>query len=1068
MNASFARLAGPLTSWLADYYLAATLVLLATFLAWRWMRQPVCRLAVAWMAMFQLVFLAFVCAAPFWPKISLVASNPREAEISAAATPTDVAPKNMKPEIRPERPRPVEKRAGDAETSPSHASAVPVPVATRPWDWRELFATGFFAGLLLMTAWLCWGAASAWRICHRARPAEASLSAELARITPAGIPRPRLLISSRVANAVALGVIRPTIVLPDDLAAKGPSPELRAVLRHECAHLRRRDLWLLAFGRCLLPILFAHPLLWWLRRAIRVDQEFLADAIAAGDDRHDYARTLVQLVRNSMRPSPAAVSAAIGIWEGPSQLSRRITMLVDDTFRLQTAGSRRWKLLAFGAMLLLGTACSLLTFTPARSAEEKKEKHNGATEEPSPNKTEKRDVVWLWTMGPKMVEGWANNQKVPVDAVCDADKLIEFYGNDHVMYFENGPHTPDVARRFSKADKLILSCDSAVDDKSEPLESLGPCPNLAGVIIDDFSNNLDKYPPDSLARIHRRLKARGDDLQLYTVVYTRDLGLDFKPYLPSIDVVSLWIWESKDLPDLDRHIERCREAFPNKPIVLGLYVYEYPKADFVPLDLVQFEFRKARDYSRRGLIAGYQVLGSYFTKELETPQARWVRDFLRPGGTAVEIQKDAVAESSPADETTRLLSALMGVCRMRLLPEDLVALNLSEKQRQSISIIFEKYHREMDEANKELMAGNDQAKPKKEKVVAYRKKMNELRKEVDKQVEEILTKEQKKYIEDLRLTMHAFWRSGGDLSSIGITDLTEDQKKAIRDLLAKCEADEAAAAKEIKMKMVCTFDAKMQDKLVQAMIGPEGPMTCSEQLVSRDKEGYALLVPQPYPFPDFSLPETQKELSLTEDQLKVVRKMLEGSDDLKDKLAKEMEKLPVKEQNRVDKSQMGTLSISGSWSESDGAAVGDDAFAKVKKMRSERLAAWEKKPTAKLLLEMQKQFEASLTPEQLAKYRRMAFDNLGWYQMDDPLVLHQIGATEAQKKSIAQEMRGFEDIASRLGLQVGKKVLEVLTPPQKEKLREAVEKSMQQPEAEITEIPPETDGMQGKIEMEQP
>jgi len=124
-------------------------------------------------------------------------------------------------------------------------------------------------------------------------------------------------------------------------------------------------------------------------------------------------------------------------------------------------------------------------------------------------------------------------------------------------------------------------------------------------------------------------EARGADLKLYAVVYTRDLNLDFKPYLPLIDVVSLWVWESKDLPGLDRHLERCREVFPGKPIVLGLYLFEYPKNQFMPLNLVQFEFRTARDYYRRGLIDGYQVLGSYFAKELKTPQAGWVRDFIQ-------------------------------------------------------------------------------------------------------------------------------------------------------------------------------------------------------------------------------------------------------------------------------------------------------------------------------------------------------------------------------------------------------------------------------------------------------
>ena len=113
-----------------------------------------------------------------------------------------------------------------------------------------------------------------------------------------------------------------------------PPHTLRAVLLHEWAHIRHRDLWLLALGRCLLAVLFAHPLFWWLRRAIRGDQELLADAVAAGDNRHDYAEELVRLVRMTGNGSPRAVSAAVGIWEGSSSFSRRIAMLLDETFRV--------------------------------------------------------------------------------------------------------------------------------------------------------------------------------------------------------------------------------------------------------------------------------------------------------------------------------------------------------------------------------------------------------------------------------------------------------------------------------------------------------------------------------------------------------------------------------------------------------------------------------------------------------------------------------------------------------------------------------------------------------------
>ena len=167
---------------------------------------------------------------------------------------------------------------------------------------------------------------------------------------------------------MALGLRRPTILLPTGLVEDGSPQAIRAVLTHEWAHIRNGDLWLLALGRCLLVLLFAQPLFWWLRRAIRGDQELLADAAAAGDNRPAYAEELLRLVRQTASPSPLSASAAVGIWEGSSQLSRRITMLLDETFHVEPRGSRSWRYRTLAVLVLLGAAVSLVTLRPARSA----------------------------------------------------------------------------------------------------------------------------------------------------------------------------------------------------------------------------------------------------------------------------------------------------------------------------------------------------------------------------------------------------------------------------------------------------------------------------------------------------------------------------------------------------------------------------------------------------------------------------------------------------------------------------------------------------------------------------
>ncbi len=209
-----------LVAWLADFYLLATLLMLVALAARRRIRQPAQRLTVNWVVAVELAALAVVCTLPFWPRIPLLAAHTEkpavETPVAADPTPTPAA---MPRTTLPRMP----KTAPAFDVSPirdvAESTAPPVSPPSH-WSRMELAAAAYLASAGLVIAWLVWGAVAATRACRNAENAPESLREELARIVGDGRV-PRLLVSSRVTTAVALGLRRPTIVLPAGLLARG-------------------------------------------------------------------------------------------------------------------------------------------------------------------------------------------------------------------------------------------------------------------------------------------------------------------------------------------------------------------------------------------------------------------------------------------------------------------------------------------------------------------------------------------------------------------------------------------------------------------------------------------------------------------------------------------------------------------------------------------------------------------------------------------------------------------------------------------------------------------------------
>jgi beta-lactamase regulating signal transducer with metallopeptidase domain/uncharacterized GH25 family protein len=344
----------PVFHWLANAALGGFLLLGAGCLAVRCCRQPVRRLRLIELTLLGCLLVPWLSRVPGLPHWSAGLLGAPPADDPPALSVTSGSPAAAGQELAVFRgPPPAGREAARTLAGPSErptagaaapASPDDVAPATSPAPALDLarLAVLAYAGVaavfviwslvgLAQLAWLQWNAYPA--------PGEARRLFR-AMAGPAG-DGVRLLASDRIELPVTFRGWRPVILLPGGLCRSGDAAALRFCLAHEWCHVQRRDVrtWNLATLAQLL--FFYQPLFWWLRRQLRLCQDYLADARAAQEAplAEDYASYLVGLARRRLG---VAAPAALGISDRRSNLYRRVIMLVHNREPLERRCPGPW------------------------------------------------------------------------------------------------------------------------------------------------------------------------------------------------------------------------------------------------------------------------------------------------------------------------------------------------------------------------------------------------------------------------------------------------------------------------------------------------------------------------------------------------------------------------------------------------------------------------------------------------------------------------------------------------------------------------------------------------------
>ncbi|MGB7024059.1 MAG: M56 family metallopeptidase, partial [Candidatus Acidiferrales bacterium] len=114
----------------------------------------------------------------------------------------------------------------------------------------------------------------------------------------------------RLEAPAVIGWFRPVVMLPLTALTGLSEEQLKAVIAHELAHIRRLDCFVNLFQVAAETLLFYHPAIWWVNKRIRSERENCCDdvAISVCGDAVEYARALTLMEES--RSAPALAMAA--------------------------------------------------------------------------------------------------------------------------------------------------------------------------------------------------------------------------------------------------------------------------------------------------------------------------------------------------------------------------------------------------------------------------------------------------------------------------------------------------------------------------------------------------------------------------------------------------------------------------------------------------------------------------------------------------------------------------------------------------------------------------------------
>ena len=177
------------------------------------------------------------------------------------------------------------------------------------------------------------------------------------------ITRPVRLLQSALINVpVAVGWLKPVILVPVGMLAQLSADQVESILLHELAHISRRDYLFNLVQNLVDTLFFFNPALLWVSSLIRTERENCCDDVAIRETRS--RRQLIEALVSFHQYQQTTRNYVVGFAGGKNGMVKRVERIVHKRNHSLNAGER---LLLMGGVLVLCGA--FITINGGRAAE---------------------------------------------------------------------------------------------------------------------------------------------------------------------------------------------------------------------------------------------------------------------------------------------------------------------------------------------------------------------------------------------------------------------------------------------------------------------------------------------------------------------------------------------------------------------------------------------------------------------------------------------------------------------------------------------------------------------------